>query len=103
MGLSLNQIIKSFGNIEEFVAALKDFTKNVRVHDRDAEADINLSIKRISFGITFHSKFEKTIKKLDFVERVNESYGYIKTFTSFLWLLFIDARSRIYSNNQDLV
>jgi hypothetical protein len=53
--------------------------------------------------MTFHSKFEKTIKKLDFVEKVSESYGYIKTFTSFLWLLFIDARSRIYSNNQDLV
>lgn len=34
MGLSLNQIIKSFGNIEEFVGALKDFIKNVRVHDR---------------------------------------------------------------------
>jgi hypothetical protein len=53
--------------------------------------------------MTFHSKFEKTIRKLDFVEKVSESYGYIKTFTSFLWLLFIDARSCIYWNNQDII
>jgi len=64
---------------------------------------VNQSITRISFGATLHSKFEKIIRKLELAEKVSESYGYTKTFTSFMWLLFIDARSHIYGSSQDLM
>lgn len=43
---------------------LKDFSKNVKVTDKEASVDLANLIKEISFLITFHKKFEKSIEKL---------------------------------------
>lgn len=70
-GLSLNQIIKSFGSVEELANGLKELLKYVALHDREVISEINHSITRISFGGALYSKFDKTIRKLDFVEKVS--------------------------------
>jgi hypothetical protein len=48
---------------------LKDLSKNVKINDKEAALELNNLIKEISFLITFHKKFEKSIEKLDLKER----------------------------------
>jgi hypothetical protein len=44
---------------------LKDFTKNVTIVDKEAAFELNNLIKEISFLITFHKKFEKSVEKFE--------------------------------------
>lgn len=93
IGLSLNQIIKTYPNIDEFVLILKDFIRKVRLPDLQVESNLHNIIEKISFNMTLYNKFEKTLKDLNFNSKISESYGYSRIFSSFIWLLFIDAKA----------
>lgn len=82
---------------------LKDFSKKVTIADEEISNDIASIIKEISFLITFYNKFDKTLQKLDLKERVNESYGYSKTFVSLLWLLYAESKNRLLNRSLDLI
>jgi|688.fasta_scaffold1514283_1 hypothetical protein len=43
---------------------LKDFSKHVKITDKEAASDILNLIREISFLITFHKKFDKSVEKL---------------------------------------
>ena len=71
IGLSVNQIIKSYPNVEEFIFILKDFVRKVKLSDLQVEKDLHSTIEKINFSMTFHNKFEKVLKELSFTDRVN--------------------------------
>lgn len=60
--LTLGHLLKSHP-LDEVMITLKDLTKNVNIVDKDAAAELSNLIKEISFLITFHKKFEKSMEK----------------------------------------
>jgi hypothetical protein len=102
IGLSLNQLLRN-SQLDDFIILLKDFLKRVRITDPEAENDLNVAFRRISFLITFHLKFEKTLQKLELKERVSESFGYSKILSSFAWLIFIDSKNRMLKGSLELI
>jgi hypothetical protein len=75
----------------------------VKITDAETDSDLNQVFKRISFLITFHLKFEKTIQKLELKERISESFGYSKIFSSFVWLLYVDSKNHMLKNSLELI
>jgi cephalosporin-C deacetylase-like acetyl esterase len=73
------------------------------ITDQEAASDLSNIIKEISFLFTFYSKFEKTIQKLDFKEKNNELNGYLKTFTSFSWLLYVEAKNKVLNRSLETI
>ena len=71
IGLSVNQIIKSYPNVEEFIFILKDFVRKVKLSDLQVEKDLHSTIEKINFSMTFHNKFEKVLKELSFTDKIN--------------------------------
>lgn len=98
----LNQFLKN-NQLDDFIIILKEILKKIKITDADAEADLNHVIKRISFLITFHTKFEKVIQKLNLKEFIGESFGYSKIFSSFVWLIYVDAKNHILKNSLELI
>ena len=49
-----------------FIIVLKDFLKKVALNDQELSNELNNIFKKISFLISFHDKFEKTIQKLEY-------------------------------------
>jgi hypothetical protein len=104
IGLSLNSILRNSGSFDEFIFVLKDFIKRVRLGDAEVEKDINTFIRKFCFILSFHNKFEQTIRKLELKERdPSETPGYLKTLIAMAWLLFIDSRNRILRHSQEVV
>lgn len=98
----MNQFLKN-NQLDDFIIILKEFLKKIKITDPEAEADLNQVFKRISFLITFHLKFEKTIQKLELKERISESFGYSKIFSSFVWLVYIDSKNHILKSSLELI
>lgn len=83
---------------------LKDFSKKVVVSDKEALADLTNIIGAISFLITFCKKFDQILEKLKLKERVSTGRDdYIKTFSSFVWLLYVDAKNKVLNRSLDLI
>jgi hypothetical protein len=89
--------------LDEVMITLKDFTKHVNIVDKEAFAEMNNLIKEISFLITFHKKFEKSIEKFELKERHPESGEYVKYWGYFSWVLFIQVRSKLLGKSLDLI
>jgi len=61
-------------------------------------------IKEISFLITFHKKFEKSVERLELKERNPESGSdYLKMWSSYSWLLYVLAKDRVLGKSLDLI
>ena len=84
---------------------LKDFSKHVKITDKEAAADMVNLIREISFLITFHKKFDKSIERLELKERQPESSGtdYLKNWSSFAWLLYIQIKNKAFHKTLDLI
>jgi len=57
-------------------------------------------IKEISFLITFYSKFEKVLLKLELKEK-NPQYS--QTLAEFVWLLYIEAKNKLLNRSLELI
>jgi hypothetical protein len=62
--------------------------------------DLQKLIKEISFLITFYSKFEKIIGKLELKEKNN---GYTQTLTEMVWLLYIEFKNTILNRSLEII
>lgn len=71
--------------------------------DKEAAVELSNLIKEISFLITFHKKFEKSVEKFELKERHPESGEYVKYWSYFAWLLFIQVRSKVLVKSLDLI
>lgn len=102
--LSLGQLLRAH-QLDEVMITLKEFSRHVKINDKEASANLNNLIKEISFLITFHKKFEKSIEKLELRERGNDALTseYLKLWSSFSWLLYIQAKNKILGKSLDLI
>ena len=92
--LSLGQLLKQH-KLDDVMITLKDLLKVVKISDREAEQDLSHIIKELSFLITFHKKFEKSIDKLELRERGDARDDYLKNWGSFAWLLYILVKKNV--------
>lgn len=81
---------------------LKEMSKKVQMDD-DTRTYLGNIVKEISFLITFHTKLEKTLQKLEIKERVSEACSYNKHFSSFAWLLFIQTKNNILKKSTEIL
>jgi hypothetical protein len=67
--------------------------------------DLHNIIKEMSFLFTFHKKFEKSIERMELKERCPESVSpeYLKNWSSFAWLLYIQVKNKAFHKSFDLI
>jgi len=98
-GLSLNDMLKKH-SLEDIMITLKDYSRRIVIEDPETLDDLQKLIKEISFLITFYSKFEKVLVKL---EMKDESKPYAKTLSEFIWLLYIEAKNKLLNRSLELI
>ncbi len=75
---------------------LKEYSKRITMEDPETLDDLQKLIKEISFLITFYSKFEKVLSKLEMKEKNSQ---YSQMLAEFVWLLYIEAKNKLLNRS----
>ena len=59
-------------------------------------------IKEISFLITFYSKFDKVLGKLEMKDKEKKDQ-YLQMLTEFVWLMYIEFRNKVLKRSLEII
>ena len=97
VALSINQIIKRNNDFQEFFLHLKEMLKVITIEDKEVQHEIQMSLKKFKFTMTFHHKFVSTFLKIK-PSHPDESIA-----RSLLWLIFILNKQSLHATTDDII